>query len=280
MGGHHEDRPALEDHDRWRVRPGKDLDLTERDPGSKAGAPGDEEATEAASAVLIEELAQWQSRLWAESRQCLLVVLQAMDAGGKDGTIRKVFTGVNPQGVKVHAFKAPTAEELAHDFLWRVHHRTPAAGEITVFNRSHYEDVLVVRVEDLVPKDVWKARYGTIRDFEALLAERGTRVVKLFLHISPDEQRERFQARLDEPAKRWKFAKADLEVREKWDDYQEAYADALAETSTDEAPWYVIPADHKWYRDWAVLNVLLHHLRDLDPQYPDEEPGLDDLTIT
>jgi PPK2 family polyphosphate:nucleotide phosphotransferase len=272
-------RPDLADHDRWRVR-GSALDLGDHDPGSKAGAPGDKEATEPVSAALVEELADWQNRLWAEDRRSLLVVLQAMDAGGKDGTIRKVFTGVNPQGVRVAAFKAPTDEELAHDFLWRVHARVPAAREIVVFNRSHYEDVLVARVDELVPKDVWEARYGHIRHFEELLASRGTRVVKLFLHISPDEQRERFQARLDDPAKRWKFAQGDLAVRAKWDAYQEAYADALAETSTDEAPWYVIPADHKWYRDWAVLNVLLHHLRDLDPQYPPAEPGLEGLTIT
>jgi PPK2 family polyphosphate:nucleotide phosphotransferase len=264
---------------RWRVAPGEAVRLDEIDTRSTEGAPGDKDATLVEIDALIEQLAAWQVRLWAEQRRSLLVVLQAMDAGGKDGTIRKVFTGVNPQGVRVASFKAPTAEELAHDFLWRIHAHAPAHGEIGVFNRSHYEDVLIVRVNDLVPESVWRPRYGIIRDFERSLHAGGTTIVKLFLHISKEEQAERFRARLDDPTKRWKFSAADLEVRERWDDYQEAYAEALAETSTDDAPWHVIPAGRKWYRNWAVLQVLLAALEEMDPQFPAEEPGLDEIVI-
>ena len=177
------------------------------------------------------------------------------------------------------SFKAPTPEELAHDFLWRIHRQVPARGEIGIFNRSHYEDVLIVRVNELVAEERWRKRYGSIRDWESMLADEGTTIVKLFLHISKGEQAERFQARLDDPTKRWKFSAADLDVRERWDDYQVAYEDALAETSAKQAPWYVIPADRKWYRNWAVLNVLLAALEEMDPQFPPEEPGLDDLVI-
>ena len=265
--------------DRWRVAPGDRPRLADIDPASTEGAPGDKEAVEALADDLVARLGEWQQRLWAEGKRSLLVVLQAMDAGGKDGTIRKVFTGVNPQGVRVSSFKAPTPEELAHDFLWRIHHRTPAAGEIGIFNRSHYEDVLIVRVEELVPEAVWRDRYAHIRAFEEALVAGGTTVVKLFLHISADEQKERFQARLDDPTKRWKFSAADLDVRKRWDDYQEAYEDALAETSTERSPWYVIPADRKWYRNWAVLQVLLATLEAMDPQFPDPEAGLDDIVI-
>ena len=267
------------DASRWRVAPRTRPHLARIDTRDTAGAPGDKDATKAASAELVTELAGLQERLWAEHERSLLVVLQAMDAGGKDGTIRKVFTGVNPQGVRVASFKAPSTEELAHDFLWRIHAAAPARGEIGVFNRSHYEDVLIVRVNELVPEDVWRGRYGTIRDFESSLAAAGTTVVKLFLHISKDEQAERFQARLDDPTKRWKFAKADLDVREHWDAYQEAYADALGETSTDDAPWYVIPAGRKWYRDWSVLQILVSTLREMDPLFPAEETGLDKIKI-
>lgn len=265
--------------DRWRVAPGEALDLSARDPRDAAGAPGDKAATEPLVEDLVAELGGYQQRLWAEGRRSLLVVLQAMDAGGKDGTIRKVFTGVNPQGVSVTSFKAPSTKELAHDFLWRIHAHAPARGEIGIFNRSHYEDVLIVRVNELVPEDVWRPRFHIIREFEAALAAAGTQVVKLFLHISPEEQRERFQARLDDPTKRWKFAAADVEVRTRWHDYQRAYEEAIAETSTPEAPWYVIPSDRKWFRNWAVLQVLLAHLGEMDPQFPVEEPGLDALTI-
>ncbi len=274
MGEHHDEAK------RWRIEQGAKLRLADIDTSSDAGAPGDKDETAARSQELVERLADLQNRLWAEGKRSLLVVLQAMDAGGKDGTIRKVFTGVNPQGVRVASFKAPTELELDHDFLWRIHQQVPRKGEIGVCNRSHYEDVLVVRVDEIVPEDVWRPRYKAIEHFEETLASGGTTVVKFFLHISKDEQAERFQARLDDPAKRWKFATGDLEVRKHWDEYQEAYEEAISETSTDDAPWYVIPADKKWYRDWAVLSVLTEVLERLDPQYPPEEPGLAGLQIT
>ena len=270
----------MSDHrDRWRIRSGATPDLRDIDPASKDGAPGDKDETRALQPELVARLAELQNRLWAEGKRSLLVVLQAMDAGGKDGTIRKVFTGVNPQGVAVSSFKQPSEEELRHDYLWRVHCRVPAHGEIGIFNRSHYEDVLIVRVDGLVEEPVWRRRYGQIREFEDLLVENGTTIVKVMLHISPEEQKERFQARLDEPDKRWKFSAGDLAVRAKWDQYRDAYQDAIGETSTEVAPWYVVPADRKWYRDWAVLQILIETLEDLDPQYPEEEPGLDDLVI-
>lgn len=274
---------AISEHERnarrWRVAPGSKLRLADIDTRSKAGAPGNKGTTTRVVDGLVAQLGEWQTRLWAESSRSVLMVLQAMDAGGKDGTIRKVFTGVNPQGVHVASFKAPTAEELAHDFLWRVHRKVPIHGEMGVFNRSHYEDVLVVRVDELVPKEVWKARYQQIRDFEAILAASGTTVVKFFLHISKEEQAVRLQERLDDPSKHWKFAAADLDVRKEWDAYQAAYQQAIRETSTHHAPWYVIPADRKWYRNWAILQVLLATMEQIDPQFPPEEDGLEDLVV-
>lgn len=231
------------------------------------------------SEALVEKLAELQVRLWAERKRSLLLVLQALDAGGKDGTIRKVFTGVNPQGVSVTSFKAPSTEELEHDFLWRIHHHTPHVGEIAVFNRSHYEDVLVARVDALVPESVWRPRYAAIRGFEQTLADARTSIVKVFLHISRDEQAKRFRARLEDPAKLWKFSTGDLVVRERWDDYQVAYADALGETSTESAPWYVVPANDKKYRNWAILQILVATLEALDLRYPDPEPGLESIEI-
>ena len=262
-----------------RVPPKGRFGLEAIDPGSTDGAPGDKKRTEAASAVLNAELSELQERLWAENRRSLLVVLQAIDAGGKDGAIRKVFGGVNPQGCRVTSFKAPSEEELAHDFLWRIHSKTPRKGEIGIFNRSHYEDVLVVRVHGLVPKKVWSKRYGVINDFESGLAAAGTTIVKFFLHISKEEQAERFRKRLENPEKHWKFRRADLEEREHWDAYQEAFEDALSKTSTASAPWYVIPADHKWYRDWALLTVLVDTLRTMDPQYPPPEEDLSGIVV-
>jgi PPK2 family polyphosphate:nucleotide phosphotransferase len=197
-----------------------------------------------------------------------------MDAGGKDGTIRNVFRGLNPLGVRVTPFKAPTEEELARDFLWRVHAHVPRDGEVAVWNRSHYEDVLVVRVRELVPESVWRPRYGHIRAFEELLVDSGTTLVKVLLHISKQEQRERLQARVDEPRKRWKFNPADLAERARWDDYQAAYTEALAETSTTAAPWFCVPADRKWYRNWAILRILVETLEVIDPQWPAGAEGL------
>jgi PPK2 family polyphosphate:nucleotide phosphotransferase len=228
---------------------------------------------------LTERLEELQELLWAESKHKMLVVLQAMDTGGKDGTIRHVFDGVNPQGVKVASFKKPTARELAHDYLWRVHPHTPGSGEIVIFNRSHYEDVLVVRVHDLVPKRVWNRRYEQINDFERLLAEEGTTILKFFLHISKSEQKERLQARLDEPDKNWKFAKGDLDERALWDDYQQAYEDVLSNTSTKTAPWYIIPGDQKWFRNLLISQILVDTLDGLDMRYPEAEEGLDGIVI-
>ncbi len=264
---------------RWRVTEGSRLSLGRIDSRSTDGAPGDKEATRAASDELRTTLAEQQARLYAESEQSLLVVLQAMDTGGKDGAIRNVFSGVNPQGVTVTSFKAPTAEELAHDFLWRVHRATPEKGQVAVFNRSHYEDVLVVRVHRLVGPKVVRARYAHIRAFEANLADAGTRVVKLYLHISKDEQRARLQSRLDDPAKHWKFDVGDLDERRLWPDYQRAFRHAISATTTAAAPWYVIPADRKWYRDWAILTILTETLAAMDPRYPPAPEGLADVVI-
>jgi len=260
--------------DRLLVPPRTAAGIDQRETDATFGAPGDKRATEAASLVLNHELAELQERLWAENRRSLLVVLQAMDAGGKDGTIRRVFGGVNPQGCRVTSFKAPSEEELAHDFLWRINKATPRKGEMGIFNRSHYEDVLIVRVHDLVPKSVWSKRYAIINSFEANLAASGTTIVKLFLHISKEEQAERFRKRLEDPDKHWKFNTGDLAERKHWDEYQRAFEDAITKTSTAVAPWYVIPADRKWYRDWAVLSVLVETMRAMDPQFP---PPVEDL---
>jgi PPK2 family polyphosphate:nucleotide phosphotransferase len=216
----------------------------------------------------LERLSDLQDRLWAEAKHAVLVVLQGIDASGKDGAIRRVMTAFNPQGCQVSSFKVPTPEEQAHDFLWRVHKRVPGKGEIGVFNRSHYEEVLVVRVHDLAPRSVWSGRYGLINDFEKLLNVTGTTIVKFFLHISRDEQRERLQERYDNPRKHWKFSIGDLEERARWDDYMSAYEDALARTSSSDAPWYVIPANRNWFRDLAVASILADTIAELKPDYP------------
>lgn len=272
--------PVVIDVSSFRIEPGTRVDLTAHDPDSKHDFDGKKKDGEEALPDLTRRLADLQRRLWAESAQSLLIVLQATDTGGKDGTIRHVFRGVNPQGVDVHGFGVPTEEELAHDYLWRIHHHTPADGRIAIFNRSHYEDVLVVRVKNLVAEDRWSKRYEHIRAFEKMLVDEGTTIVKLFLNISKDEQRERLQARLDEPDKNWKFRKGDLEDRKLWDDYQAAFEDALTETSTDHAPWYVVPANRKWYRNLAVSSILVKTLEEMNPQYPDAERGLEGVVIS
>jgi PPK2 family polyphosphate:nucleotide phosphotransferase len=253
---------------RWKVHPGKAPQLAHRRPDDLTGTPGDRAATEEATARQIEELASWQDRLWAEARQSLLVVLQGVDASGKDGTIKHVFRGVNPQGVRVASFKEPTSLELAHDFLWRVHRLVPAAGEIGIFNRSHYEDVLVARVHELVPEAVWRARYDDIVAFERILGHGGTTIVKLMLHISFEEQGARLGDRLERPDKQWKLQSSDFAERPRWDAYMAAYEEALARTGTADAPWFVVPADHKWCRNWVVGEILLHTLSTMDPAYP------------
>lgn len=265
--------------DRWKIAPGTDLDLSEIDTRSTDGAPGEKEQTVEATALLTTRLGELQERLYAEGRRSLLVVLQAMDAGGKDGTVKHIFRGINPAGVRVTSFKAPSAEELDHDFLWRIHRAVPARGEIGVFNRSHYEDVLIARVNELVPEAVWRPRYDSIWAWEQHLAAEGTAIVKLFLHISSDEQAERFRERLDDPSKHWKFNRADLEVRERWDDYRTAYTEAIARTTADSAPWYIVPADRKWFRNWAVGTILVDALEALDPQFPESTEDLTGIEV-
>lgn len=255
----------------------KSIKLAKCDPGETLGYD------KARAAALLEKnqeaLGHLGYALYAENRRSLLLVLQATDTAGKDGVIRHVLTGLNPQGVRVTPFKTPTPHELAHDFLWRVHAAVPAHGEIGVFNRSHYEDVLVVRVKQLVPEAVWKRRYNQIEEFEELLAESGTTIVKIFLHIDKDEQAERLQARLDDPEKNWKFNVGDLEDRKLWDDYQKAYEDAIAKTDCDAAPWYVVPANKKWFRNLAVSQILVETLQAMDLKIPDPPPGLDTIKI-
>ena len=249
------------------VRPGSAAGLEQRDPRDTLGLPDKKDAAEELEA-LLEELGSLQERLYAEGKRSVLAVLQGLDASGKDGTIRHVFTGVNPQGCRVTSFKAPTPVELAHDFLWRVHAECPARGMIGIFNRSHYEDVVTVRVLELAPKDVWSRRPQRIVEFERLLTDEGTTVLKCFLHVSAEEQQERFAERESDPTKRWKFNPKDEETARRFDEYTSAYEQALTETSTEHAPWYVIPADRNWVRNHAVATVLVEALRRLDPKYP------------
>ncbi len=258
-------------------KPGTKIKLKEFDPSDKGGLE-----RESASAILSElhrQLRTLQEMLYAQGEQSLLIVLQAMDAGGKDGTIKRVFQGVNPQGVQVSSFKAPSKEELAHDFLWRIHHHTPPKGYIGIFNRSHYEDVLIVRVNELVPKSIWQARYDHINNFEKLLADNGTRIIKFYLHIDKAEQKERFQTRLERPDKQWKFSTGDLPVREQWDDYMAAYEDVLTKCNTNYAPWYIVPANRKWYRNIIITQTIVETLEDMNLAYPDPEEGLESLVI-
>ena len=254
---------------RYLVRPGHRVDLGSYDPDDTSLLPeGKVEARERLTA-LVERLAEGQELLYAGHKRQLLIVLQGMDTSGKDGTIRHAMQGFNPQGTRVVSFKKPSQEELDHDFLWRVHAKVPAKGETVVFNRSHYEDVLIVRVHDLVPKAAWKQRYDQIIDFERMLYETGTTILKFFLHISRDEQRKRLQARVDDPRKCWKFQHGDLEERKLWNDYMRAYEDALSKTSTECAPWYVVPANQKWYRNYVVASIVADALERLDLDYPE-----------
>ncbi len=263
----------------FRVAPGATVDLSTRDPRDTGDFDGGKDEGHEAHDALCSRLEALQDLLYADGRHKLLVVLQAMDTGGKDGTIRHVFRHTNPQGVHVAGFKRPTEEELAHDYLWRVHPHTPASGHISIFNRSHYEDVLVVRVHDLVPEERWRRRYDHINAWEQQLVDEGTTVRKFFLHISKEEQAERLQSRIDTPEKQWKFEKGDLAEREHWADYQAAYEEVLGRTSTESAPWYVIPADRKWFRNLAVSQVLVDTLESLDLRYPEPEEGLAGLKV-
>ena len=253
----------------FRVKPGEPLDLSSWDTNETIGWDSEErDEAEKVTKRLNKKIEALQEALYAEGKQRMLFVLQAMDAGGKDGTIKHVFDKVNPAGVKVASFKAPSKLELAHDYLWRIHREAPQRGEITIFNRSHYEDVLIVRVFDYVPESVWSKRYDHIKNFEQMLVDEGTRIVKIMLHISKDEQKERLQSRLDEPDKNWKFDEGDLKHREHWQQYMTAFEDALTRTSTDDAPWFVVPADRKWYRNLVISEILVQTLEDMNPQYP------------
>ena len=265
--------------ERYRVQPGAKINLSEWDPNDKSAFDGGKKEGRKYLLELNEVLEAQQELLYAEGKHKVLIVLQAMDTGGKDGTIRHVFEGVNPQGVRVASFKVPTRQELAHDYLWRVHKHTPGSGEIVIFNRSHYEDVLVVRVHNLVPPEVWSRRYDHINAFERLLAEEGTTILKFFLHIDLEEQKQRLQARLDEPHKRWKFSPGDLEERKLWPQYMRAYEDVLSKTSTDYAPWYIVPANRKWYRNLVVASVIINTLKGLNMRYPEVDFDPADYTI-
>lgn len=258
--------------------PGSKIKLADIDPRKIDGDWDKESAAERIeeNTAASRDLAY---RLYAENRRALLLVLQGMDTAGKDGTIRTVMTGINPQSCQITPFKQPSHEELDHDFLWRIHKAVPRRGNIGIFNRSHYEDVLIVRVHNLVPEKEWRSRYERINEFEELLTEGGVTIVKCFLHISKEEQRERLQARLDRPHKRWKFAKGDLSERKLWDDYQEAYEAALNKCNTEHAPWRVIPSDRKWYRNLVVSTLLRETLESMAPQFPPSEPGLDGIVV-
>src|SRR5215207_3979101 len=260
--------PALPDFARYRVEPGEPFSLAAHDPADTGGLSGPDEVTREYE-LLHDRIADLQDRLYAEEKQSLLIVLQGIDAAGKDGTVKHVLRGTNPSGVTVRSFKEPSSEELAHDFLWRYHHATPADGMIGVFNRSHYEDVLVVRVKDLAPEPLWRSRYDSINDFERMLVREGTTILKFFLHISKAEQLEKFRERLARPDKYFKWSDNDIKERARWDDYQRAYEDAVNATSTPWAPWYVIPADHRWYRNYVIARILAGALQTMDPRYPE-----------
>ena len=262
----------------YLVKPGSKLKLNKRRT-DETGRFKDKSDAAGATQKHLDTLVELQELLYAESKRSVLVVLQAMDAGGKDGAIEHVFTGVNPQGCSVTSFKVPTHTEAAHDFLWRHHDAAPRKGMIAIHNRSHYEAVLVERVHELVPERVWRSRYDRINDFERQLADNDTVILKFFLHISKAEQKRRLQKRLADPHKNWKFNPADLKERERWDDYQAAYEEALTKCSTDHAPWYVVPADNKWFRNWVISDLIVRALAREKMKYPPPPPGLDKIVI-
>jgi PPK2 family polyphosphate:nucleotide phosphotransferase len=264
--------PLAPDFARYRVEPGEAVDLAAFDTADTAGFEDRAEADELMPGI-VARIAELQARLYAEEQRSLLVVLQGIDAAGKDSSVKNVFGGVNPQGCRVYTFKQPSNDEAAHDFLWRYHQHTPARGMVHVFNRSHYEDVLVVRVKGLVEEERWRSRYDSINDFERMLVREGTVVLKFFLHISRDAQLERFRERLQREDKHYKFSSSDVRERRHWDDYQAAFADMLACTSTPWAPWHVVPADHKWLRNHVVARTVAGTLAAMDPRWP--EPGED-----
>jgi len=261
------------------VKPGTKVKLSKYDPEETLGWKKGH-AMEASLEKTLQRLDSLQLLLYAEHKRALLVVLQGLDAAGKDGTIRKVMSGVNPQGCKVTSFKAPSPEEAAHDFLWRVHKAVPELGDIGIFNRSHYEDVLIVRVHNLVPRDVWSKRYDEINKFESTLAENKVKILKFFLHISKDEQKKRFLKRIDDPDRRWKLSEADFHERKFWDDYTAAYEDGLTKCSTDVAPWFIIPANKKWFRNLAVSHIVADALESMKMKFPAPTVDISKLKLT
>jgi PPK2 family polyphosphate:nucleotide phosphotransferase len=265
--------------EKYRVKSGDKIQLSDWDPNDRSAFDGEKDIAGEHLEKLNRELEELQELLFAQNKHKVLIVLQGMDTSGKDGVIRHVFEGVNPQGVRVASFKVPTAEELAHDYLWRVHKQTPGKGEIVIFNRSHYEDVLVVRVHGLVPETVWKKRYQQINDFERALVEEGTTILKFFLHIDLEEQKARLQSRLDDPSKHWKFNPGDLAERKLWLEYTQAYEDVLEKTSTDRAPWYIVPANRKWYRNLVIATILVDTLKGLQMAYPQPKEDLSGVVI-
>lgn len=261
-----------------RVEPGH-FDLGATDPTDTSAAPGDKDTTKLATASLTGRMAELQELLWARRKEKVLVVLQGIDTAGKGGTVEHVFGAVNPAGLRVTSFRAPSEAELERDYLWRIHAKVPAAGEIGVFDRSHYEDVLAARVLGLVPEDRWRRRYDHIRAFEQMLADEGTTIVKFLLHISEHEQAGRLQDRLDQPHKRWKFRLEDLDARRQWDAYQVAFGEAVGRTAAPHAPWYVIPADKKWYRNWAVASIMAATLEAMDLAWPEPDEDLSNVVL-
>jgi len=252
----------------YQVQEGKKYSLNDSNPDDTKLWNSDKKDAKKAMKVLRRELIDLQRLLYAEQKHKILIVLQAMDSGGKDGTIRSIFKGVNPQGVRVASFKVPTPEEIGHDFLWRIHKQTPKQGEIVIFNRSHYEDVLVVRVHDLVSENVWRKRFQHIRDFEKILSDEGTTILKFFLHISKEEQKDRFIERIEIQKKHWKFNPKDIDERKLWNHYMQAYEDVVVKTSTMHAPWFVIPANRNWYRDYVIIKIITETLQGLKMTYP------------
>lgn len=282
-------QPPVPDYPRYRIDPGEQLKLAQQPPAKALRLveidPNESEHYQSKKDVRDElarqreRIAELQARLYAERKQSLLIVLQAMDTGGKDGTIRGVFQGVNPQGCQVWSFKAPSTEELEHDFLWRYHQKTPPRGMITIFNRSHYEDVLIVRVKQMIEEDVWRHRYAMINEFEHMLTLNNTVVLKFFLYISKDEQKRRLESRLQDPTKHWKFSSSDIKERAYWDQYMLAFEDAINQCSTEYAPWYVVPANKKWYRNLVIARTIADTLDAMKPQFPAAEAGLDQIVI-
>jgi PPK2 family polyphosphate:nucleotide phosphotransferase len=264
---------------RLRVRPGGRFHLRDIDPDVPDVVRDLRADIEALQAETLTELRDLHDRLWAEQQRALLIVLLAIDTGGKDSTVNRIFTGINPQGCRVVNFGVPSTEERLHDFLWRVHYRVPRRGMIGIFNRSHYEDVTVVRVHGTIDQAEWERRYEHIRAFERLLHDSGTSILKFHLRISKDEQAKRLRERLEDPEKHWKFDPNDLRERERWSDHQAAFEDAINATSTDDAPWYVVPANNKWYRDAVVTRVIVERLREMNPQYPPPVEGLEQYTV-